>query len=381
MSKENTGSHKTVLAVTNCICFDQRVIKMASVIQDCGSEVTVAGRFRGLCCTSEILPFKSRRFRMLFKKGFLFYMFFNIRLFFFLLAGRFDVIVSNDLDTLLPSFLASRLKGIPLVFDSHEYFTGSRELMGRPLVRRFWKIIEQLILPRLEYVFTVSDSIAELYRQEYSVSPVVVRNLAPHSSSTETYSRDRIGIRTGDLLLVLQGTGINADRGAEELVDAVIETPGVSLLIVGRGDILGSLQLRVQAAGSDDKIKFVPPVVREELLKYTRMADAGVSLDKDRGINYRYSLPNKIFDYISAGVPVIASDLPEVSRIIRQYGCGILVGSVTVESVSAVLAGLVSNRGLLDGLRLKCREASLELNWEEESKKIRLVYDKVFSDC
>ena len=118
---------------------------------------------------------------MIFKRGFLFYKFFNIRLFFYLLLHKADLLVSNDLDTLLPNFLISKIKNLPLVYDSHEYFTGVPEIQNRPFVKWVWKSLEKSIFQRLKYVITVSEPIASLYENLYSVKPVVIRNLAKKS--------------------------------------------------------------------------------------------------------------------------------------------------------------------------------------------------------
>jgi hypothetical protein len=111
---EITEKPKVAFSVTNCICFDQRVLKMSETVTDMGCEVTIIGREKRNCCENQNVPFRTKRFRMLFNKGFLFYKFFNIRLFIYLLLNRFDILVANDLDTLLPNYLVSRLRGIQL---------------------------------------------------------------------------------------------------------------------------------------------------------------------------------------------------------------------------------------------------------------------------
>ena len=115
---------KVAFSVTNCICHDQRVMKIARSVSNLGCDIIIIGRRSGECCSSGSVPFKTKRFRMIFHKGFLFYKFFNIRLFIYLLFHKHDLLVSNDLDTLLPNYLVSKIKALPLVFDSHEYFTG-----------------------------------------------------------------------------------------------------------------------------------------------------------------------------------------------------------------------------------------------------------------
>ena len=179
---------KLVFSVTNCICHDQRVMKIAKTVSSFGCEIIIIGRKSDDCSNCTTIPFKTVRFRMFFKKGFLFYSFFNIRLFLFLLFHKYDVLVSNDLDTLLPNFLVSELKKVPLVYDSHEYFTGVPEIQSRPVVKWVWKSIENYIFPRLRYAMTVSDSIALQYEKEYGLKPVTVRNCSMKTELICSYS-------------------------------------------------------------------------------------------------------------------------------------------------------------------------------------------------
>jgi glycosyltransferase involved in cell wall biosynthesis len=314
---------------------------------------------------------------MIFKKGFLFYKWFNIRLFFTLLYNKSDLLVANDLDTLLPNYLVSRVKKIPLVYDSHEYFTGVPELQNRPFVRRVWKTIERSIFPKLRFVITVSDSIAELYEEEYRVKPLVVRNCAQMTGHPDSFSRKELAVPEGHLIVILQGTGINVDRGGEELIEAVAITENASLIVVGSGDAIEKMKALAQKTIPAVRVKFIPAVPRELMLKYTRSADVGVTLDKDSNLNYRFSLPNKLFDYIGAGIPVIASDLKEVEKIIMENQCGIIVSSVTPENISQAFTRLHNNRPELDEMKKNAKNASAYLNWENESKLVIGLYSEV----
>ena len=328
-------SYKTLVtfSVTNCICNDQRVLKMAETVSLLQCEITISGRKRGKCCNTDSVPFRTKRFRMIFRRGFLFYAFFNIRLFFYLLFHKSDLLVSNDLDTLLPNFLVSKLKRIPLVYDSHEYFTGVPEIQNRPFVKWVWKSIEKMIFPHLKNVITVCDSIADQYYMEYGIRPVTIRNCSRKSDHIQPYSREELGIDKDHLLIILQGTGINIDRGSEELIEAVRHSENVSLLIAGSGDVIPDLKVLVSNFSLSDRVKFIPKMSWEDLMRYTKTADAGVSLDKDTNMNYRFILPNKLFDYFSAGIPVIASDLCEVRRIVTENNSGILIPAVTPENI------------------------------------------------
>jgi glycosyltransferase involved in cell wall biosynthesis len=367
------------LSVTNCICFDQRVLKMAEAIRTLNCEITIIGRRKGECCNSDLVPFRTHRFRMLFKRGFFFYKFFNIRLFFYLLFHRFDLLVANDLDTLLPNYLISKIKGLPLVYDSHEYFTGVPEIQNRPFVKWVWKSIEKIIFPKLNNVLTVSDSIADKYNNQYGLRPLTVRNCSAGTGLIVPYSRRELNVNDSDLLLIMQGTGINVDRGGEELIEAVNQTKNVSLLIVGSGDLIDKLKNRVAELGIQFKVKFISKVPWKELMRYTKSADIGLTLDKNNNDNYNFSLPNKLFDYINSGIPVIASNLPEVKKLLLRYKCGVLINDVSPEDISSAICELRDNPSRLAEMRAHSIKASAELNWEIESEKIKALYISMLS--
>lgn len=373
--------HKPFVAfsVTNCICHDSRVQKMASVVTSLGCDVTIIGRRSGVCCDVNEFKFRTIRFRMVFRKGFLFYVFFNIRLFFNLLLSKYDLLVADDLDTLLPNYLVSKIRKIPLVYDSHEYFTGVPEIQNRPFVKWVWKTIERSVFPHLRNIMTVSDSIAEKYSEEYGIRPVTVRNCAESSEEIRSYTHEELGIHQGHLLVVLQGTGINCDRGAEELIEALGMTDGVTLFVIGSGDMLPLLKLKVNALNILEKVKFIPTLPWNEMMRYTKSADAGLSLDKDTNLNYRFSLSNKLFDYISAGIPVIAGNLKEVKKIIKENECGIIIPDISPIEISKAIIRLRDDRLLLNKLKQNAVKASEELSWEKESKQVMAFYKKLLN--
>ena len=138
------------------------------------------------------------------------------------LFQKVDVLVANDLDTLLPNYLNSKLKGAHLVYDSHELFCEVPELQSNPTKKKIWKRLERWISPKLKNVFTVNDSIAKIYSDEYKVDVKVVRNIPLLSNrvSFKKISKQELGIPSDKKIIVLQGAGINVDRGAEEAVEA-----------------------------------------------------------------------------------------------------------------------------------------------------------------
>ncbi len=310
---------------------------------------------------------------MLFEKGPLFYCFFNFRLFFYLLFKKADLLFSNDLDTLLPNYLISKLKCIPLIYDSHEYFTGVPELTGRPFVQKIWKKIEKSIFPKLKQIITVNSSIADLYKTEYGKELTIVRNIPETRTESKLKTRDELGLPANKQLIILQGSGINIERGSEEALEAMQYIENAVLLIVGDGDVIPLLKQKAHNDLFKNKILFIPKQSPENLFHYTSNADLGLTLDKDTNINYRYSLPNKLFDYIHAQIPVLASPLVEVKNIIDEFGIGCCIASHDPEHIAEKIRYMLSDTKSRENWKKNLKLATAKLNWEEEQKKLTAV--------
>lgn len=373
---------KIIVAVTNDLTHDQRVSKVCRSLQDLGFTPYLVGR---QLPTSAPLnrDYPTKRFKLLFNSGALFYAEYNLRLFLFLLFRKYDSIHANDLDTLLASYLAGVVRRKRLVYDSHEYFTEVPELQENKFAKNTWEKIERWIFPSLKDVITVNQSIANLYSEKYGTDVKVMRNIPTsriglHSPSTKKLQqRKDLQLPTNMKILIVQGTGINIDRGNEELVEAMRYLDGYLLLIIGSGDVLSHLKNRTDELMLHDKILFKDKMPYQQLMKYTAASDAGISIDKDTNINYRYSLPNKLFDFIHAGIPCVVSNLPEVKRVVERYNVGTVLTSHEPTQMAEEIKNFFSRR--LDGkfeasLNERLFEAAKSLTWEKESSILKEIY-------
>lgn len=345
-------------------------------MQKAGFDVLLVGRRQRKSPPMDIRPYKSHRMKLIFEKGPLFYAEYNMRLFLFLLFHRANCLLSNDLDTLLPNFWISRLKRIKLIYDSHEYFTEVPELVNRPKVQKVWKRIEEYVVPKLPEMITVCKSIADMFHEKYGIDVHVIRNIPMRKMLPSPATREEVGLDPEKHILLLQGSGINIHRGSEELVEAMRYLDDCQLVIIGGGDVLPILKEKVAKNHWDEKVKFFPRMPYQKMMAITQLAELGFTLDKDTNLNYRFSLPNKLFDYIQAGVPVVASHLVEIERIVRNYNIGTFVENHDPQSIAETIENALNDKDSLALWKQNLTIAARELCWENEEKVLLDIYEK-----
>lgn len=361
---ENLKNKRIVVSVSNDLNFDQRVKRICESLTQLGGDVILLGR---------LLPnskpyhtnYKTSRVKLPFYKGAGFYISFQIYLFWKLLLTKSDLLYSNDLDTLLPNYLVAKIKNKKLVYDSHELFTEVPELQGR-WQRKIWLIVEKLIFPKLKNVITVNDSIAQIFQIKYDVPIKVIRNIPFLVNHYPIPKQPKF-------TLILQGAGINIDRGAEELVDAMLYLDNVVLFIVGNGDVVPELKKRVKLKNLGNKIIFKGKCSPDELKKITMSCHLGLSLDKDTNPNYKFSLPNKLFDYIHAEIPIVSSNIIEIKKIINEYKVGLIVEEVTPTTIVEKVKYLLANPKIYNELCENCTKAKKQLNAQIEQEKFKKI--------
>ena len=353
---------KIIATVINDVIYDQRMIRICTTLSEL-YHVELWGRRKSSSNTFKHSYFQ-RRFRFIINKGFLFYFFYNIRIFFALLFTKFDVIHSVDLDTLPAGFLACKIKRKKLVYDSHEYFTEVPELVSRPFVRKIWLIIEKLLVPRVDVAITVGDNISKIYTKKYKNQFHVVRNCP------EIKSHVSKPLKSGYILY--QGA-LNMGRGLEALILAMKTIP-MNLKIAGDGDLDKNLKKLVLEQQLSDKVEFLGLIKPEELKHHTNQALIGYNVMENIGLSYYYSLSNKFFDYIHSGVPVITNQFPEYNDLNNTYNCCVFA-EANSKDISKVINSLLDDLVKYKNLKDNCIRASKELNWDIEKNKLIQVYN------
>jgi glycosyltransferase involved in cell wall biosynthesis len=355
--------------VTNDIVTDQRVNRIAGSLCNLPADILIAGI--SLMKSPAAISHKTKRFRMLFKKGPLFYAEYNLRLFFWLLFKRADAIVANDLDSLPASFLAARLRGITLIYDSHEYFTELPELVDRKNVRKIWEFIERIMLPKISHSYTVSASIAKAYAEKYGLNMEVIRNLPRQIKSVNRAS----SVMPEEKIIIYQGA-LNMGRGLESAIRAMKYLNNVRLEIAGSGYLENELRKLASDLNLQDKVIFLGRLLPPDLQQHTCRAHLGISLEENKGLNYYYALPNKLFDYIQARIPVLVSDLPEMAAVVDEYGVGRVIHTDSPHELSEVMNEMLTNIPLRKEWQKNLVKASQELCWEKEEPRLLEIYRK-----
>jgi glycosyltransferase involved in cell wall biosynthesis len=293
-------------------------------------------------------------------------------LFLKLLFSRAHLLYANDLDTLIPNYLVSKIKSIPLIYDSHELFCEVPELIQSPLKKRIWLFFESKIVPRLSHCITVNDSIANIFEKKYKTKFNVVRNISDAENNFQPKTKMELNLPLDKKIILLQGAGINIDRGAEELLDAMSFINGALLLIIGSGDVWTTLENKVKTNDLKCMVMLIHKIPKNELMHYTYNADLGLSIDKNTNLNYYYSLPNKIFDYLQAGVPILASRLPEIEKIITKYEVGDFIDSHEPKAIASKINELLFSDKLVN-YKSNVAIVNSQINWHHEKKKLAAV--------
>jgi glycosyltransferase involved in cell wall biosynthesis len=364
-------SKKIYCTVTNDLTYDQRMIRICTSLSGAGYQVVLVGRKEVPSIPLEPHPFDQVRLRLLFRKGKLFYLEYNLRLFFYLLFRKMDCICAIDLDTMIPCYFISALRRIPRVYDAHELFCEMKEVVSRPAIYKIWKTVERTFVPAFRYGYTVNGQIAGEFEKMYNVKYEVIRN-APLLATPWVPPSP-----APDRFILYQGA-VNEGRCFETLIPAMQQVDA-RLVIVGKGNFLHQARQLVQDHGLGKKVIFRDPLRPEALRQLTRTAWCGITLFENKGMSNYFSLANRFFDYMHAGIPQLAMNYPAYKEINNLYTIAVLIDEPDVRQVATALNSLLNNMDLYKTLQSNCKEARRHFNWQEEEKKLIRLYHNIFN--
>ena len=297
------------------------------------------------------------------------------------------VLHAHDTNALVPVGLTARRLGLPFIYDAHDLWLGRpRRERGRlyfQLSQLYYRLVERRFVPRAAATLTVSPPIVGHLRRVYRL-PVV--HLVPNypEAGAPPARRELRDLPGGEEIdsakpIVLYLGGLMAGRGLEQLVDAIALVPEAQLVLLGDGVEQG--RLRERAAASGASVLVVPPVPPDLVEAYAASAAVGVSPIVPSCLNYRYSLPNKLFQYMAAGIPVVASAFRQVREIVEGSGSGIVVDTTRPDAIARGIRTVLADPAEAAAMGARGKEAVVDrFNWEASAIVLRDVYQQLDGD-
>jgi glycosyltransferase involved in cell wall biosynthesis len=378
--------HHIVMLVRNAYTHDTRVEKEARTLADAGHRVTVvADSAAGLQEREERDGTQVIRVaRASTAVPGLRYLIHEWRLAWRLVALRPSVLHAHDSNALVPVAIASAARRVPFVYDAHELWLGrprrDRSRLYFALSQAWYRLVQRLAIPRAAAVVTVSPPIVGHLRRHYGLDRVhLVPNYPDRAGRVERRElRDLPGGEAidPDQPIVLYLGGLMRGRGIEGLLEAMASLPDAQLVSLGEGPLLD--QLRTEAAAAGTRATFLAPVAPELVNDYAASATVGVSPYVPEGLNNRYSLPNKLFHYMAAGIPVVASDFPQVRAIVGAARCGVTVDTTRPAAIARGIREILADPDEAKAMGERGRGAVAErYNWESAAAELRAVYGEI----
>jgi glycosyltransferase involved in cell wall biosynthesis len=293
-----------------------------------------------------------------------------------------DIYTAHDLNTLQPAMLAAHANHAAVVYDAHELYPEVNERLIR-LRRGYWRKVEARLLSKCDAASTVNEFIAEEMAKRYHVPPPTVIYNATNPSpgfdptSPADHLRTDLSISKERRIALFQG-GMTEGRGLEKLVLAAQLLPdNIVIVLMGGGRYRTTLERLAAEAGVQDKVYFRDAVPQSKLVEYCTSADVGLITYQAVDLNNYYCSPNKLFDYIVAGLPIIANDLPFLRKMITTYGLGLIGDMNTPEQIAILISRLLGDDALLAQTRANLLVAAKVYNWTNEGKKVVAMYERV----
>lgn len=371
MKKTNTGKQDILIVFLGNIAYDSRVRNFHASLSAAGHTVKVVG-FDWLTDgfttrRGDISVYKLTKGKF----SLLFYLAFAGILWYRLLFTKADIIFAEDVYTLPFAVLAAWLKRKKVFYDSREVYSALAGLSGKQRVQRALVAIEKFSFPHVTVTMTTGHMDSAHIERTYNLPPtMVVRNLPLFADVKTGYDfRARFGLKPETKIILYQGV-ILPGRGMELLFDILPELPDCVLVVVGGGEAREKYAEIAADKKLTRRVFFFGKVPQEDLLHYTAGADIGTALIENLSLSYYYALPNKMFECIMAGKPVIVSNFPQMQDIVDRYGVGLSVDPENREEVIAAFTTMLTDSKLYGHMHNNCKVAARELNWENEVQQV-----------
>lgn len=351
--------NKILILVSNDIATDQRMNRICKSLYNSAFEVEIVGRKLQNSMDLMEFDYKQKRFKMIFNKGVLFYIMLNLKYFFYLVKIKPDAVYAVDADTSIAAVFYKIIFKSKMIFDAHELFSEVPELNGRNFKKKIWKIVEKSAISISDLRITVSDSISSYFEKLYNKKFIVIRNLPTKKQYTQ--------IENPEKFIIYQGA-LNKGRCIEQLLKISAKT-GINVKIVGEGDLSEYLRKFAKKLNLEVEKIFLGKLKPQELTLLTQKAWLGFNLLQKCSLSYYFSLSNKTFDYVQAGIPQIMSDFPEYLNLNNIFNFGI-TSSLNEDEIEKTILKLMNDENFYNSLKKGTIKASEQLIWENEEFKL-----------
>ena len=361
---KTTGKRNIVICSTSYHETDRRLIRIIESLVKEGYRISWISRSHNRS--------KSKQSRIshiiinaLFKKGPLFYLEYNCRLWLKIRKQQQSIICAVDLDTIPGAYLGGKSNTNIIIHDAHEIYYEVPELSDKRIKKGIWKTIARFFLPRIKYNYTVNTSLAQHYSSKYGTQYEVIRNIGP---------KPNLELKSKKFEKIIAYLGVlNMGRGLEIAIEVMRERNDYKLIILGEGD--NSEALRKQAEGLAN-VEFVGLVPPDQIFKILTKADLGLNILSASSLNYELSLANKFFDYLHAELPSINMNYPEYNHILNSHFVGIKIDDYSKEALSTGL-DKISESATYKLLKTNCRKYKHLYDWSHEEVKLIQLYRNI----
>lgn len=259
-----------------------------------------------------------------------------------------------------------------IYYNSRELYAFLGGLRNRKYLQMIFKLIERLFIKRVDLVLTTGEMDSEFLHNYYGINnTLVIRNIPKlQTPDVKIDLHQKLNLDRSKKILLYQGVMIDG-RGIELIIDQLEKIDNTVLVLLGDGERRKKWEQLALEKNVESKIYFLGTIPQNDLINYTAAADVGVCLIENISISYYHALPNKLFEYIMAGIPVISSSLPQMKRVVEQYNVGVCVDLEKTTNVSNDLNEMLSDESKLKTYKDNCKEAAQELNWDVEFEKVK----------
>jgi glycosyltransferase involved in cell wall biosynthesis len=301
----------------------------------------------------------------------LFYFKFSCILFWKILITKADFIFAEDIYTLPFAVIIGKLKRAKVIYDSREVYTHLAGLNKRKNLQGILSRIEKIFIKGVYKIVTTGELDSQYIEKEYNIeNTIVIRNLPPYTKIENPFDfRKHYHLSREIKILLYQGVILHG-RGLKSIFDLLNDLDNCVLIIIGGGEYSEYYMKLSVEKNLGKKVFFFGKITQSELLNYTAGADIGLSVIENLSLSYYYALPNKMFEYILTGVPVLASNFPQMKAVIDNYKVGLYIDPENLQEIKETLNLLLNDDVFRNKLKKNCLDVASELNWEKEIEKL-----------